>query len=320
MEWKVDVGIVEANIGLRFDPAGAVPAALTVLTPIATDHAQLLRPPPEWEHLGAAAGPLWHKLSKVPSDRVVVGRQPGADPTTVDALVSRPGPRFGRDFRLLDVRSGLWGSRADVVLPGGQRTALELTCLGAFQAENALTAAAAYLELGHTDLEAMRQGALRCQIPGRLQVVGQDPLRLLCVASSKAKVEGLLDSLEPLFENAESGMVMVLTLLDRVHARDEVIDYIARHPRLRALIATQGTYADDSRDLPPWQVADLARQAHPGLTIESEADPSVALRRAEAVLQPGDIMVLLGNGLAAFLAGSEALAVKGEIGASPGDR
>jgi dihydrofolate synthase/folylpolyglutamate synthase len=299
-EWGVDIGIVEANIGLRDDPAGAIPkVALTVITPIATDHAQMLLAPPQWQHLGPAAGPLWHKLSAVPSQRVVVGRQNHISEKHLDALLDRAGPRFGTDFALSEVRSGLWGGNGLLQHKNGSLR-LQLSCLGDFQVENAATAAMAVFELGMMDESAILAGARDCQIPGRLQVLGRQPLELLCVASSQAKVQAMLEALEPLFESPTSGMVMVLTLLDRIHGKQEVVDYLARHPRLRTLIVTQGQYHDDSRDLPPAEVAALARQANPHLKVLTDNDPGSAIAKGKSVVASDGLLLLLGNGLAAF--------------------
>ena len=297
--WGVDVGIVEANIGLRNDPAGAVPAELTVLTPIITDHAQMLQAPPEWSHLGVPSGPLWHKLSACPSARVVVGRQPSISHAELDRLMDRPGPRMGRDFFLEEVSSGLWGSRGKLSFKDLE-VQLELGCLGEFQVENAATAAVAFVELmGPSHLDAVRSGARSNQIPGRLQVLGREPLELLCVASSKAKVEAMIASLESLYESEQARLVMTLSLLDRVHGKEDVVAYLASHPRLRMLVVTQCEYPDDSRDLPADELARLATAANPRLEVLACTDPDEAVRLARANVGPGEIHVLLGNGLAA---------------------
>ena len=296
--WKVDVGIVEANIGLRRDPAGALPANLTVITPIATDHAQMLQAPPEWSRLGVAAGPLWHKLSACPSERVVVSRQSSLSESDLDDLMQRPGPRLGRDFQLDEVSSGLWGSRGRLRY-GHKELNLELGCLGEFQLENAATAAMAYFELqGSENVAPVLLGARETQIPGRLQVLGRRPLELLCVASSQPKVEAMLDSLETLFESTDSRMVLVLTLLDRVHGKEDVVSYIASHPRLATLITTEGTYPDDSRDLSCELVAELARAASPGLDVVSCPELEVAVELARNKVGADGLLILLGNGLA----------------------
>lgn len=298
-KWKVDVGIVEANIGLRHDPAGAIPAALTVLTPIATDHAQMLHAPPEWSHLGVPSGPLWHKLSACPSPRVVVGRQPSISEEELDRLMDRPGPRLGRDFFLDQVSSGLWGGRGRLRF-GDQELSLELGCLGEFQVENAATAAMAFFELRDSDdVEPVLRGAKVNQIPGRLQVTGRQPLELLCVASSLPKVQAMLDSLESLFEKEGARMVLALSLLDRVHGKEEVVAYIASHPRLRTLVVTQCQYPDDSHDLPAAELARLAAAAAPHLEVIASHDPDQAVALARSKVGADDILLLLGNGLAA---------------------
>lgn len=302
-EWKVDVGIVEANIGLRNDPAGAILGVeLTIVTPIATDHAQMLTAPSQWSHLGSAAGPLWHKLSAVPSQKVVVGRQSSISAENLDALLQRSGPRWGRDFTVTDGSTGLWGSRGTLSTSVGNLL-LELSCLGDFQLENAATAAMAFFQLGYKDTSAVQAGAAGCQIPGRLQVLAHQPLQLLCVASSKTKVQAMLDSLEPLFDTEEAKMVMVLTLLDRIHGVEDVIGYIATHPRLKTLIVTEGSYHDDSCDIVPGRLADMARRANSHLELLVEPEPEKALALGAKAVNPGDVLLLLGNGIAASVAG-----------------
>lgn len=298
--WNVDVGIVEANIGLRHDPAGSLPAALTIITPIATDHAQMLQAPAEWSRLGVPAGPLWHKVSACPSERVVLSRQSHISESDLDALMDRPGPRLGRDFHLDETSSGLWGSRGRLRF-GQRELMLELGCLGEFQLENAATAAMAYFELRGDDADSapVLEGAKLNQIPGRLQVIGREPLELLCVASSQPKVEAMLESLETLFESEESRLVLVLTLLDRVHGKEDVVSYIASHPRLATLITTAGTYADESQDLSPDFLAELARAAVPGLEVLSCDDPDDAVELARTKVGKNGLLILLGNGIAA---------------------
>ena len=304
--WNVDVGIVEANIGLRHDPAGSLPAALTIITPIATDHAQMLQAPAEWSHLGVPAGPLWHKLSACPSGRVVVSRQSNISETDLDELMNRPGPRLGRDFHLDEVSSGLWGNRGRLRF-GQRELILELGCLGEFQLENAATAAMAYFELRGEDVDVapVLEGAKLNQIPGRLQVIGREPLELLCVASSQPKVEAMLDSLETLFESEDSRMVLVLTLLDRVHGKEDVVSYIASHPRLETLITTEGTYPDDSKDISPDLLADLARAAAPDLEILACSDPDEAVVLARTKVGKNGLLILLGNGIASTISSNQ---------------
>lgn len=296
--WKVDIGIVEANIGLRQDPAGAIPnAALTIITPVATDHAPILPAPPEWAHLGAAAGPLWHKMSAVPSSKVVVGRQSHIEPGPLDDLLNRPGPRLGRDFTLSQVRSGLWGG-SGVWQSGRRELNLRLSCLGEFQVENAAVAAAAFFELGEGDESAVLAGAKACQIPGRLEVLGREPLQLLAAVGSLSKVQGILESLETLFESDGEGVVVVLSMLDRLTQIPEVVRYIARHPRLRALVVTQCDYPDESRDVPAAELATLALEARPELQVFTESRFDEAIARGRAVAGER-LLLLLGNGLAA---------------------
>jgi dihydrofolate synthase/folylpolyglutamate synthase len=304
-EWKVDFGIVEANIGLREDPAGALPAQLTVITPIAADHETLLRPPPdcveEARRFGRAAGPLWHKLSRVPSQRVVVGPQRHISPGELDRLLNRPGPRFGRDFSVDQVRSDREGGFGRFSGPEGELP-LQLECLGDFQLENAATAAMASSELIGYRPESILQGARACQFRGRMEVLSRQPLTLLAAFGTLAKVQAMLDSLEPLLDTPKGdGVVVVMTVLERTANQGEAVRYLAGHPRLSALVATRYDYPQhDAQDLPAEQVAELARQARPDLPVLVCPDPGQAVQQARGMVGPGGVLVLLGSGISAY--------------------
>lgn len=94
-------------------------------------------------------------------------------------------------------------------------------------------------------------------------------------------------------------MVLALSLLDRVHGKEEVVAYIASHPRLRTLVVTQCQYPDDSHDLPAAELARLAAAAAPHLEVIASHDPDQAVALARSKVGADDILLLLGNGLAA---------------------
>lgn len=294
--------VCEANIGLRDDPAGALPRTdCVLLTPIGTDHGSLLRAPEGWgAALGAAAGPVWHKAGGVPAGvPVVLGRQA---PAVADAA----GPReleWDRDFGVSEVRCGLDGST--FVLRLGERAEpVRLGVPGAFQVENAAHAAAAAWLLHARGLlpgdlwSGVREGLAAAEIPGRMQVLARRPTVLLNVATSPEKVQGMLDALEPLLRGR---LVICATFLDRLGDRlGPVVDLLLAHPRLRALVATQFLDDDVNRDFPAAHVA-----RHGPVQLEPDLPAAVARARSLA-LSPDDLVLLLGNGMAAAVAAGAA--------------
>lgn len=292
--------VCEANIGLRDDPAGALPGTSCVLlTPIGTDHGSLLRAPEGWgASLGASAGPVWHKAGGVPAGvPVVLGRQSPA----VAAAVGSPELSWDRDFGVEDVRCGLDGSTF-VLRLGRERLEVRLGVPGAFQVENAAHAAAAAWLL-HTrgllpgDLSTgVREGLAAAEIPGRMQVLSRRPTVLLNVATSPEKVQGMLEALEPLLHGR---LVICGTFLDRLGDRlGDVLSLLLGHPRLRGLVVTKVLDDDVNRDFAPAFVA--SRASGP---VEARLRVEEAVERARALAEsPEDLVLLLGNGMAAAVA------------------
>lgn len=306
------LAVLEANIGLKHDPASVFPRrAVTVLTPIGTDHSGLLLPPkplpPALQGLRLGAGPLWHKAGGVRAgEPVVLGRQTPELERAALQLLSQQGAgklyRYGREGRVSQVSSGLLGTRAVLEL-GGMELAVELQTVGEYQADNAVVAALAALALVESgqvegDLgQAITRGVARTRTPGRLEIVSRDPLCYYTVASSQTKLEALLDSLDQMLQadRPRARVVVCATFLDRIFQVRQVVERLATWPRLGALVTTAHAWTDDSRDVDPEQVADWARAARPGLKVEAVPEPAQAARRALELGQPA---LLLGNGMA----------------------
>lgn len=98
----------------------------------------------------------------------------------------------------------------------------------------------------------------------------------------------------------ERRMVVCATFLDRIFEVRKVVEALAAWPRLGALILTAHAWADDSRDVPPGEAADWARAVRPSLDVRVLEPVGDAAR---AALSAGDLVLLLGNGMAYGLEG-----------------
>ncbi len=300
------LAVLEANIGLRNDPASVFPnRAVTVLTPIGSDHSGMLLPPDDFmPELTVGRGPLWHKAGGVQGgEPVVLGRQTPEVERAALELARTTGRvyRYGVDGFVRSVQSGLLGSRA-VLQVGSFELPVELQTVGDYQAENAVVAAMAALALHDRGIvrgdlpSAIVRGVARTGTPGRLQIVSRDPLCYYTVASSQTKVEALLASLDAMLEadRPDARVVVCATFLDRIFGIQKVVETLARWPRLQHLIATFHEWADDSRDVDPLQVRSWARSVRPDLPVEC-----VPLHEAARVArEQGELVLLLGNGMA----------------------
>ena len=186
----VDVAVMEAGMGGRFDATGIARGLLTILTPISLDHC---------DYLGAGVAAIAADKCGIigPGEPVVVAPQP---PEAWEVIACRcretgsPIFRFGAEFNASWVDDRLSyqgiGTKLDRVLPG---------IGGRFQAVNAACALAAAEVLGAAKGgipdQALRQGIESAVWPGRMEFVADQPRLLLDGAHNPAAVTVLLESL-----------------------------------------------------------------------------------------------------------------------------
>jgi dihydrofolate synthase / folylpolyglutamate synthase len=127
----------------------------------------------------------------------------------------------------------------------------------------------------------VRDVGARITVPGRLQVVGERPLRILDGAHNPSGVEALAAALP------ERPFVAVVSILDDKDAG----------AMLRALRGRCDTFvctaAPTPRALPPATLASLAEQL--GATAEIVPDPRAAVARAQVLAGPDGAVVATGS-------------------------
>jgi dihydrofolate synthase/folylpolyglutamate synthase len=155
-------------------------------------------------------------------------------------------------------------------LPGYQR--------GNFAA--ALAAAEALL--GHPlDVEAVARVAAGARVPGRLQVVAQNPLTVYDGAHNAPGIAALAASIP-------EGTVAVLSILDDKDAAEMLRALL---PRLSAAVFTR---APNPRALSPATLADLASKVG-GIRSEIESDPRRAVERARELAGESGTVLATGS-------------------------
>jgi dihydrofolate synthase/folylpolyglutamate synthase len=172
-ESVVEVAVVEAGLGGRYDATAVVDAKVTVLTNIGLEHTRILGP--------TVADIAAEKLAVLrPGGTLVVGA--GLDP---EALKLARAAAVEQGARIVEV------SREDVAAAPPAV---------AFQRRNfALARAAAEAYLGSegiaVDEEAVRAAARETVVRGRIQVVAEDPLTVLDGAHNPDAAKALAESL-----------------------------------------------------------------------------------------------------------------------------
>lgn len=242
----VDVAVIEAGLGGRYDATNVIPSKVQVLTSVGLEHTRWLGP--------TVADIAGEKLAVVQKGAVLVlGSGMHSDAARVArAVAEEQGARL---------RWAPADPRAQVGAPG------------AFQRRNfALASAAAEAYLGALDPSAVAEAAAVVRIPGRLQVIGEEPLTLLDGAHNPEGVAALAEAL-PEVIGERRPVIAVLSILDD---KDAAGMLAALLPSCDALVLTS---SQNPRALPPPTIQSLARQLG-GPPAEVVRDPRAALARA----------------------------------------
>jgi dihydrofolate synthase / folylpolyglutamate synthase len=267
---QLDVAVIEAGLGGRYDATSVIESQVTVLTNVGLEHTRWLGP----------------TITDIAEEKLAVVR-----PRT--ALVLGEGlaaPALAVAERVAAER-GAW-----IVRPSPLPAATELLARGAFQRRNfalARAAAEAYLEAAGipVDEDALAAAAAHTEVPGRLQVVDDDPLTVLDGAHNPDAVRALVESLPDLLDGAP--LALVLGVLD-----DK--DAVAMLATLMPIVERAWfTAPPSSRALPPAALQSLARQLGFEQTA-CEPEPSRALEQAQnwaraqggAVLASGSVYLV----------------------------
>jgi dihydrofolate synthase/folylpolyglutamate synthase len=183
----VEAAVVEAGLGGRYDATSVIESRVQVLTNVGLEHTRWLGPTER--HIAE------EKLAIVrPGGTLVTGPLAPDSTRVAERVAAEQGATHvasGRDFRATGEAS------FTVETPGGAYPDIKLRALGRFQRANfaaAVTAAEAFM--GEVlDPEAVRRAARELRLPGRLEVVGHDPLLVLDGAHNPSGAQALAESL-----------------------------------------------------------------------------------------------------------------------------
>jgi dihydrofolate synthase / folylpolyglutamate synthase len=289
----VQVAVVEAGLGGRYDATNVISSRVTVLTNVGLEHTRWLGPT-----VRDIAG---EKLAVLEPDTTLVL---GADlvPEALEVAVSVAAARGAR-----------------VVCARNDDPPVPLLARGAFQQRNfalARAAAEAYLQApgahglaaiedgvseGDAHERAVRDAAACTAVPGRLQVIDEDPLTVLDGAHNPDAVAALVESLPEVLGGRP--IALVLGVLEDKDAAGMLAALLGRCER------AWFTAPPSDRALSPAALQSLARQL--GFdAVSCEPTPGLALTQARrwagqrggAVLATGSVY-LVGDLLGGFQKG-----------------
>ncbi len=257
---RVEVAVVEAGLGGRYDATNVLDAPVVVLTNVGLEHTRWLGP--------TVADIAREKLAVVPpGGTLVLGADLHPDARReADAVAERQG-------------ATIVAAPADPGVP--------VHALGGFQRRNfaaAMEAARAWL--GRLDPEAVRAAAAQVAVPGRFQLVARSPDTILDGAHNPGGMEALAASLPEYL--AGRPLTAVLSVLDD---KDAAAMLAALLPHCAHVVVTSNA---NPRALSPATLESLTAQIG-AVSVEREPDPKRALARARQVAGPDGVVLATGS-------------------------
>jgi dihydrofolate synthase / folylpolyglutamate synthase len=258
----VEVAVIEAGLGGRYDATNVIPSRVQVLTSVGLEHTRWLGP----------------TITAIATEKLDVV-QAGA------TLVLG----YGLHPDAVAVAERVAAERGARIVHAGADPGVPLTALGPYQRRNfalARTAAEAYL--GELDASAVATAAAETLVPGRLQVVDEEPLTLLDGAHNPEGMVALAESLADPFAAGREPVVAVISILDDKDAASMLATLI---PFCDGLVLTA---SQNPRALPPPTLQSLAGQLG-GPPSEVIRDPRAAVARARELAGPDGLVVATGS-------------------------
>ena len=251
----VEVAVVEAGLGGRFDATNVIPSKVQVLTTVGLEHMRWLGP--------TIADIAEEKLAVVRDHGTLVTGPLHPDAAAVAERVARE--RHAR--------------RVEVDAPPG----------AAFQRRNLALAAAgarAFLER-ELDPAAVERAAAETRIPGRLEVVAERPLTIYDGAHNPDGAAALAEAL-PEVIGERRPLVCVISVLEDKDAAGMLRELLPTFDR------AVFTRCSNPRSLSPATLESLAGQLG-GPPSSVVPDPRAAVDEARALAGPGGAVVATGS-------------------------
>jgi dihydrofolate synthase/folylpolyglutamate synthase len=258
--------VVETGIGGLLDATNVVRSVASVITPLDLEHTDVL---------GDTIEKIAFQKAGIikPGAPAFIGRQPPAAKEVFRRACRKAGsPLIFLEEEAQELAAVVdpRGTTLTLRLSGEQRASFRLSMLGEFQAENA---ALAYLTLRTTRPEITRgqfeDGFRAVTLPGRMELLGKDPVVVLDGAHTPLAVTRLLASFRSIFPGE------AVLLFGSVSGKNPgEMARIMAPAFVRIVVSTPGTFKESD----PEEVAGIFRGLNPATTLEK--DPARALRLA----------------------------------------
>lgn len=255
----VEVAVIEAGLGGRYDATNVIQSKVQVLTDVSLEHTQ-------W--LGSTIAEIAGEKLAVVRDHgsLVVGELPDEAHKLAQATAKSRGARL---------------------ITAEASSPVSLRARGTFQRRNfALATRAAEAFIGALDEDAVSEAATQIEIPGRMEVADVEPLVIFDGAHNPSGARALADSLSEIV--AGRPLVGVFCVMDD---KDAAAMLEVLLPLCESAIFTS---CDNSRSLAPSALEELAA-SHGDCPTQVVADPLEALACARAAATSSGAVVCSGS-------------------------
>jgi dihydrofolate synthase/folylpolyglutamate synthase len=273
----VEVAVIEAGLGGRFDATNVIPSKVQVLTSVSLEHTRWLGP----------------TLADIAREKLAVVHDYGTllvGPLDAEARAVAEQVATERHARLVVARAAgepPLGAAAEP--PLGAAAEPPLGARGRFQRDNFALAAAAAEAFLERPLEsgALRSAAAETVVPGRLEVVGQAPLTLHDGAHNPSGATALAASLADVM-GARRPRVAVIGVLEDKDAAGMLETLL---PHFDRVVFTRPS---NPRALSPATLVTLAEKLG-GPPAETVPEPRAAVTRARELAGPDGAVLATGS-------------------------
>lgn len=278
----VDAGVVEVGAGGRFDLTNVIKPEVVGITSIGLDHTVTLG-----DTLEAIA---WHKAGIIkPGVTAVTAVREYGPLGIIRAEAEQAGARLIEVAQDATFRIEATDARGTTFTDLASGASFHVPLPGRFQAANAATAIAIARAFDPELVSdaAIREGLASARFPGRMEIVGRDPLVLLDGAHNPQKIAGLASDVAQITEGRR--LIAVFGVLESKRYA-AMVKTLA--PHIDALVATSPrVYAKPAID-----AAEIARHAA-GLIpeVHAEPDPLAAVDLALSLAGPDDAVLVTGS-------------------------
>lgn len=289
-EEKVDWGVIETGCGGRYDPTNVLNPEVSVITNIDFDH---------MAKLGSTLSEIaYHKAGIIKSDIPVVTAERKSEALDVirhEASIKQANIFCaGDDFEFNIIALKPEGSTVDVTTPFGNIKGIEINLPGAFQPENAAIAiTAVQVASAKSQLiipeQTIRKALGSLKIPGRMEVVQNNPIIILDGAHNPQKMEALSRSLTEAFNQIP--YTLVIGMLATKDARTSLLP-ILKHAR--RVITTKPRVLGKPA-INPIEMKGLVESLNPELTVKAYEDVQTAISFAKETSKEDDLIIVAGS-------------------------